>query len=347
MELPKYNGNIHPEEWLKQVQTHCYLKGVENEIQILKICKLMIDSTIIIPKDINSFDELIKSLKSHTTFTIFKNSCKRKLQLMKYNPGKEENYTASFLANFRSLCNYAEINDPDELKTLLVNSYSNYFFKIEFAKRVDNIDPKESPYYIDELVKLFNEVILDELKIIKSDSLIALKHVTTGRYLSSCDIKYQTGSRRNIVFAGEKFYNSHSIWLLSKIKSHRLNQQNMVFYNDEFHFRHKETNNLFWLSYNYKSPTTRQSEAFCNYETYNACWQIINLESKNRTHNDNNTLYVNSKDIIKLKIIGDGQDLYLRSHDFTFTINDETFQEVVGHEDRIGANDEWCIELIE
>lgn len=199
MEIPKYNGNTHPEEWLKQVQTHCYLKGIENETQILKICKLMIDSTIIIPKEINSFDELNKSLKSHTTFTIFKNSCKKKLLLMKYIPGKEENYTASFLANFRSLCSYAEINDPDELKTLLVNSYSNDFFKIEFTKRVDNINLKESPYYIDEIVKLFNEVVLDELKVIKYDSLIALKHVTTGRYLSSYDINYKTGSQRKMV----------------------------------------------------------------------------------------------------------------------------------------------------
>jgi hypothetical protein len=199
MELPKYNGNIHPEEWLKQVQAHCYLKGIENETQILKICKLMIDSTIIIPKEINSFDELIKSLKSHVTFTIFKNSCKNKLQLMKCIPEKEENYTASFLANFRSICNYAEINDPEELKTLLINSYSNDFLKIEFTKRADKIISKEAPYYIDEIIKLFSEVVHDELKTIKYGSLIALKHVTTGRYLSSCDINYKYGSQRKVV----------------------------------------------------------------------------------------------------------------------------------------------------
>lgn len=75
--------------------------------------------------------------------------------------------------------------------------------------------------------------------------------------------------------------------------------------------------------------------AYCDNRTYsNSNCQFVNL--------NNNALYVNSKDIINLKIIGYKPDLYLRSHDFTFTINDETFQEVIGHKDRIGANDEVC-----
>src|SRR5256885_11883708 len=109
MELQKYNGTIHPEEWLRQVQTYCCLKEIENEQKILKICKLLIDPIITIPDEINSFDELIKALKSHSTFNIFKNSCKRTLQVMKYIPDKEEKYTVKFLAKFFSLCNNAEI----------------------------------------------------------------------------------------------------------------------------------------------------------------------------------------------------------------------------------------------
>src|SRR5204862_486562 len=60
MELPKYIGTVHPEEWLKQVQAYCYLKDIDNEQKILKFCILMIDSNIIIPKEINSFNELMK-----------------------------------------------------------------------------------------------------------------------------------------------------------------------------------------------------------------------------------------------------------------------------------------------
>ncbi|CAB4411169.1 unnamed protein product [Rhizophagus irregularis] len=37
---------------------------------------------------------------------------------------------------------------------------------------------------------------------------------------------------------------------------------------------------------------------------------------------------------------------FLRSHDIQFTIGNDTFQEVVCHNERLGGNDEWCIELI-
>ena len=193
MELPKYNGTIHPEKWLKQVQAHCYLKEIESEQKILKICKPLIDSIITIPDEINSFDELIKALKSHSTFNIFKNSCKRTLQLMKYIPDKEENYTVKFLTKFHSLCNDAEINDSEEIKNLLLNSHSNEFFKNEFKKKVNGTNS------VDEIIKLFSDIIFEELRIIKNNSIITLKHVTTGKYLSSCNVNYQTGSGWRVV----------------------------------------------------------------------------------------------------------------------------------------------------
>src|SRR5437868_5301897 len=97
-----------------------------------------------------------------------------KLKAMKYIPEKEENYTATFLANFRSLCDDAEINDPKKIKDLLLNSYSsNEFFKNEFTKKVNGINSG------DEIVKSFNDVIFDEFRIINSGSTITLKHVTT------------------------------------------------------------------------------------------------------------------------------------------------------------------------
>ncbi|RIA81100.1 hypothetical protein C1645_881789 [Glomus cerebriforme] len=347
MELPKYSGTIHPEEWLKQIQTYCYLKDIEDEQKILKICKLMINSTISISNEINSFNELTKALKSHTSFNIFKDSCKRKLQIMKYIPEQEENYTATFLANFCTLCNNAEINNPEEIKSLLFNTYSsNEFFKDEMIRRMDIINSKGQPLdYINEIVKLFNDVVFDEFNTIKYGSLIALKHVTTGRYLSSCNIDYKTGSHRKVIFAGEKYCNPHALWFLTKFSSSPLKksyQQNMVLYNDKFYLNHKETDKTFSLSFIYKSPTTGHSEAFCDNKIYSKSeWQFISL-------NSNNTLYVKSKDIVNLREQAyNDKYLYLRSHDFTFTIDDEKFQEVIGHSDRIGANDEWFIELIE
>jgi len=192
--LPKYNGTIHPEEWLKQIQTLCYLKGIENEQKIFKICKLMIDSTITIPNEINSLGELIKALKSHSTFKIYKDTCRKKLKFLRYTSEKDGGNTATFLANFRSLCNDAEINDPKEIKNLLFNNYSSSkFFQIEFTKKVNDINS------VDEIFEIFNNVGFDESKIIKHGSLVTLKHITTGGYLSSCKINYQTGSRTQLV----------------------------------------------------------------------------------------------------------------------------------------------------
>ena len=55
------------------------------------------------------------------------------------------------------------------------------------------------------------------------------------------------------------------------------------------------------------------------------------------TNSNNNKPYVKNKDIITLRF---PENSILRSHDFTFAISDQTFQEVVGHKERIGGNDE-------
>src|SRR6266498_4937519 len=152
MELPKYNGTCHPNEYVKLMRAYCKLNRITTEKEILELCILMIDSTITISDDINDMDKLVKALKSHSTFNIFKDSCNRKLQVMKYVPEDEENYTATFLAKFRKICDDAEINNPDEIQKLLFNTYSsNEFFENEFVKRLDDIKSEEQ---IEENYKL-------------------------------------------------------------------------------------------------------------------------------------------------------------------------------------------------
>ncbi|GBC27601.1 uncharacterized protein OCT59_013326 [Rhizophagus irregularis] len=331
MDLPKYTGTIHPEEWVKQVQIYCYLKGIENEENIIKFSKLMIDSTIIIPNvnEINSFEELIKALKLHSTFSIYKNSCKRKLQLIKYIPEQED--VTTFLATFRSLC--VEISDHKEIITMLINSYSNYFFKDEFIKRVEGINS------VDEIFKIFSEVVtFDESKIIiKFGTSIALKHVATGKYLSSYNVNYLTGSGQRVVFAGEELPDRNALWHVTcNNTNHNYQHYQHCTYDDSFYLTHKETGNKLYISTTHKSPTTGQLEVSCrNNEARSLNW--INTNTTN-----NNAPYVKAKDVITLKY----GDYIFRSHDFTFTIGNKTFQEVVCHKERIGGNDEWQIEIV-
>ncbi|CAG8517751.1 8521_t:CDS:2 [Funneliformis caledonium] len=332
MELPKYNGTCHPNTYVKNMRAYCKINRITNAQDILELSILMIDSNIIIPEDIDNIDKLVNTLKSHSTFNIFKDSCKGKLQGMKYIPEEEENFTATFLAKFRTLCNDAEINDPYEIKKLLFNTYSsNIFFKEEFVRLSDIMNSKDQ---IDEICKLFHDIVFDASKIIKYDSLIALKNVSTGRYLSSCNINYITGSTNQVVFAGEKLPDTNALWFLKNCSKKEIP------YNIESKFKlmHKETNKELFASRKYKSPTTGQGEVSCRTNDP-VEFQFINLKPKN-----NHSLYLRANDLINLKAYNTQYkyDRIVRDHYFTFTIGDEVFYEIVGHNDRIGANDAVC-----
>ena len=63
----------------------------------------------------------------------------------------------------------------------------------------------------------------------------------------------------------------------------------------------------------------------------------------NRSKLENHQGYLKSNDIINLSIkksYGNDKYEYLRSHDIQFTIGNDTFQEVVCHNGRLGRNDE-------
>ena len=66
----------------------------------------------------------------------------------------------------------------------------------------------------------------------------------------------------------------------------------------------------------------------------------------NHSRLGNHQGYLKSNDIINIGLLkwengrDDGQDVFLRSHDIKFTIGNDTFQEVVCHNERLGGNDE-------
>jgi len=195
MDIPKYNGTVHPEAWIKDVQAKCLINNLRQEKDVLKMCKLNIALSINFPNEINNLNELIKALKEHPTFEIFKNGCKEKLDQMIFEGGEGGN-TTQFLATFRSLCDNADIINPQEIKNRLLRTYStNEFFKNEFSRRSTGVT------IIDEIYRLYSDVVSDSPKVIKygPEWLITIKHRGTGRYLSSLEINYETGSKRQIV----------------------------------------------------------------------------------------------------------------------------------------------------
>ncbi|CAB4390740.1 unnamed protein product [Rhizophagus irregularis] len=162
MNITRYYATVHPEEWVNQVQTICLFNNIkQQEKDILKICKLNIDLQISIPNEINTLKELVKALKTHSTFEIYKSGCKYILDQMRF----QGDDATKFLADFRSLCFKAEITNPQEIKNRLLETYSsNEFFKREFSKKISSFTP------IDEIYVLCSEVISESSRVVIDDT---------------------------------------------------------------------------------------------------------------------------------------------------------------------------------
>lgn len=65
---------------------------------------------------------------------------------------------------------------------------------------------------------------------------------------------------------------------------------------------------------------------------------------KRRASSTNNCTYVKSQDRIILQ--NDDFNKVLRSHELDFDLNNEKFQQVFGHDKRVGGNDEVCCDII-
>ncbi|POG77871.1 hypothetical protein GLOIN_2v1473635 [Rhizophagus irregularis DAOM 181602=DAOM 197198] len=253
MKLSKYDGNIHPDEWINDIQKYLALKDYDDDY--LNFAISLVDSSIIsLPTKINSFEELRNALKEDISFTVFKCTNKRLLESLKYIPEKEE-------------------------------------------------------------------IIADELNLIRNESIIALKHVATGKYLSSIeDLCYTTGSGLQLVFAGSSEPDLNSLWII------KFRGESAIYNGTLIELQHIESGRNLGLCYfapkvhtYYKSPITEHTEGYLkSYDT-------INLAMK-KTY--------------------DSEEVFLRSHDVRFTIGNDTFQEVVCHNENLGGNDEWRIELI-
>jgi len=190
MDLPVYDGNIHPNEWLKRVRACCFLKHIVKDEEILKFAKMVIDSTINIPENVTSLDELVNALKRNIAFSTFKNINKIRLLSLKFSsPNRENVETLKFIDDFCRLCRDADIDDLQEQKKYLYLSIPNEYFEDESYKKL------ESTNSTSELIEAFGKMVIEESNLIRDDSIIVLKHVATGKYLSSIgNLSYVTGS---------------------------------------------------------------------------------------------------------------------------------------------------------
>ncbi|GBB86653.1 hypothetical protein RclHR1_13010009 [Rhizophagus clarus] len=358
MEFPKYDGIIHPNEWINDIQKYFVLRKIDKG-EGLRIAILSVDSIITLPSEIDSFEQLLDYLKKDVSFKVFKSKNERILQSLKYVPERKGGNIMKFISNFRKLCYNAEINDVEKQKEYLYKSlpvdYLDYALN-EFHKKMKNVNS------ISELIEKFDEIALEESKIIMNNSIVTLKHIATGKYLSSgVNLKYTTGSKSQLVFAGSPYPDPNSLWRVN------FNNGLATHINALLTLQHVNSGGkflgIYYGMYNngtgtdeycyHKSPSTNHTEVGCRdndlYYYWHTNWKF------NHAKKEDHHYFLKSNDIINLSFKREfddngnydqnGQYEFLRSHDIQFTIERDTFQEVVCHNERLGGNDEWCIEL--
>jgi len=218
MSFSAYDGNIHPDEWISKLEGCLEFKQMDHNISY---ALSLVDPIISLPTGINNLDKLRNALKEDNSFTAFKNTNKRKLELLNYISERNGGDTSGFISNFRKLCYNAEINNIEEQmkyfypSLLRCDSYD--YFLSEFLKR------KEKIKSMNDLIKEFEEIVMDESNLIRNNSIVALKHVATGKYLSSIEnLNYTTGSETQLVCF--LCCNSNTVY-----KRHRTNVQVYIF----------------------------------------------------------------------------------------------------------------------
>jgi len=185
MKLPKYDGSVHPVEWINDIQK-CFKLRQINYDEYVKIAILLVDPAIKLPARINNFEELVNALKEDISFKMFKITNEEKLQSLRYDNEIKEGDNSKFISKFRKLCYNAEINEIDEQKKYFYKSLylscgpEDYFFT-ELSRRKEKINS------MDELIKQFGEIVTDKLNTIYNGSIVVLQHIATGKYLTSIE----------------------------------------------------------------------------------------------------------------------------------------------------------------
>ncbi|RGB31108.1 hypothetical protein C1646_817533 [Rhizophagus diaphanus] len=321
MDFPKYDGNIHPNEWINDIKRYFTLKNT-NINDRLGIAISFVDPIISLSAEFDSLDKLCNVLKEDISFTVFKNTNERMLQSLKYVPENKGGNTSKFISKFRKLCYNAEINDMEEQKKYLYNSLPlpiNHFdsVSIEFSKKMENVDS------INKLIKEFEDFAVYLSKLIANES---------------------------IVFVDNSKFGPNSLWKI------RFNNNELATYGSTLiTLQHVKSNIFLGINYGlHKSPSTNHTEVSCINLSTDRC--LAKYWEFNHAKVGNHQGFLKSDDIVNLRIkkfydynrnnIPNGQVEYLRSHDIQFNVGNDTFQEVVCHNERLGGNDEWYIELI-
>ncbi|RGB25099.1 hypothetical protein C1646_772203 [Rhizophagus diaphanus] len=161
-----------------------------------------------------------------------------------------------------------------------------------------------------ELIKEFEEVITDEANLIKHESIVTLKYIPAGKYLTFVlDLNYTNGGKDQLLLTPKLVITCYNIKLLVDHSGFLLHGNNPPRYN--------------------LSPSSSDLEMSCNLRNcYDGSWEISHSKFENCQG------YLKSNDTINLSVnnsngLYKGPVRFLSSHVIQFTIENGTLQEVI------------------
>ncbi|GBC53443.2 hypothetical protein GLOIN_2v1716760 [Rhizophagus irregularis DAOM 181602=DAOM 197198] len=341
---PRYDGTLQPEVWVQDLRFFCALRGIHDQATVLNIAILRVDPIIPIPNDIDitSFNSLINVLKDHATHSVFRADSLEKLKNLKYERNR---VMSEFIAKFISLCNSADITDLREKKDYLLRNMPDDIVRNVLGSRIENLNS------FGEVIDTFKDVILEHKRLIRFGSKIALKHVVTGRFLSSKGINYETGSKQQMVFcSGWQPDKQYDFWIVIPPNKQYRQSGSLVPFNSIIGLKHQQTGRNLHSHGGQESPKTRQQEVTC----YGGAleWNGHDgppneednwiLQRYSKTSIYDNSGYWAVGDTISLRHDHAHAKKSLMSHDF---ILNNGYQEVTCHADGHEENHKW--ELVE
>ncbi|KAL9537073.1 hypothetical protein MBANPS3_012109 [Mucor bainieri] len=173
--------------------------------------------------------------------------------------------------------------------------------------------------------------------IIRFGDHISLKHVTTGRFLSSKgDEHYETGSQQQKVFAFDQHLGDESTWIVLPPRETDEEPGYEVGFEDEIRLKHIPTRaNLH--SHEVESPASGQQEVSCfgndDESDENDVWKVLQFDEDDEQYDD--FWRVNQPVIIRHVQTGK----LLHSHDVVLAGGENEVSAYEGTDD----NDKWAV----
>ncbi|CAG8521905.1 11808_t:CDS:1 [Dentiscutata heterogama] len=192
LSFPEYNGSCHPDDWLRNFKFVAAFLGrisSESESELVNLALLKISRSIYNDKNIqiSNFSQLIEFLKADPSFKIFKTNSEQKLSALKFTYLTN---VQDFIIELRQLLSDAEIFDLKLQKQSILKILPIKLFADSFSLKI-----AESQSINEVFINLQN-FLFQYNRVVKYGSVITLRHIDTGKLLSSSLERYTGGSKQ-------------------------------------------------------------------------------------------------------------------------------------------------------